>query len=350
MFVESGIFLVALIVLSILTSIPANVGKKVMFYFFGILYMIQAKDAPSKYAKGNNFSPKSKVEGHHAEATKPVRVRVVFVRHGDSYWNSLINRFGLGWPIRAVKALLTEWYLFLTNASDSVIIDSPLSSTGKKQASELAEFVRKDAGKTVPCQPKNSVVVTSNLRRAMLTALVGLGPRVSTAREKIVMDSSLQEASRNIDALSFSVQKRAIAATPIGENSKTVLHLSNFDPILNMGQKTLPTSTCNVHTRIEAFVDHLLAGVDNVQSRTVPALRPSSGSGPLEEVIVVGHSLWFKTFFNRFLPAQSTHIGKKKKMMNCAMVSFDLVWDRNGSGDVSIDESTITPMFKNFNK
>ena len=45
-------------------------------------------------------------------------------------------------------------------------------------------------------------------------------------------------------------------------------------------------------------------------------------SNEAEIVVVVGHSLWFKSFFNEFLPRASELEVKKKKLPNCGMVEF----------------------------
>lgn len=340
---------VMLLVLSFVSPIPGNIVKKAAFYFFALRYMILSKDSPKKAVRGNSFKPVAPNEGPYTATSEPVRIRVVFVRHGDSVWNSVVNRFGLGWPIRALRTLLTEAYFYLFSPNDSLIIDSPLSSRGIAQAKELADFIRRDQGKSVPVDPTKSLIVTSNLRRAMETALIGLGPRVSTTREKIVVDSALQEASRNVDALSFSTQPRTIAPTPINGTAKVVIHHSNFNPALNNGQKSMSS---NINVRTDTFIEHVLAGVDGVAPKNNKAsLKPEAeGAGPLKEVVVVGHSLWFKRFFDRFLPSTSTHISRKKKMQNCAVVAFDLLWDRNKTGEVSIDESSIKVLFKDFAK
>jgi hypothetical protein len=39
--------------------------------------------------------------------------------------------------------------------------------------------------------------------------------------------------------------------------------------------------------------------------------------------LVAGHSLWFKSFFNEFLPANANHEAKAKKMTNGAAVGFE---------------------------
>jgi hypothetical protein len=41
-----------------------------------------------------------------------------------------------------------------------------------------------------------------------------------------------------------------------------------------------------------------------------------------EMVVAVGHSLWFKSYFNEFMPSAATHELKTNKLPNCGMVEF----------------------------
>ena len=41
-------------------------------------------------------------------------------------------------------------------------------------------------------------------------------------------------------------------------------------------------------------------------------------------VIAVGHSLWFRSFFREFLPANVSHTAKDKKMTNGGAVGFSI--------------------------
>ena len=43
-------------------------------------------------------------------------------------------------------------------------------------------------------------------------------------------------------------------------------------------------------------------------------------------VVAGGHSIWFREFFKTYLPFDSECLGKKKKIVNCGMVSFDLTF------------------------
>lgn len=255
------------------------------------------------------------------------RVRVIFIRHGESVWNALFNRFGLGWPVRAVRYAIETAVLLLGNRNDSIIIDSPLSPKGEQQAKELAAYVRSNEGKSaIPTDPQTSVVVSSNLRRAMATALLGLDPRLSANRgEKITIDSSLQEGSRNADAQSFMTEKFRLADAPVLSYQTAAELGARFDPSLSLGNKTLAS---NVYKRMDAYAARLFGeGPDGL---------PSLPGGQPQTVITVGHSLWFRNFFGRYLPTSSTHIAKKKKMKNCAVVAFDLVVD--DKGELFVDE------------
>jgi broad specificity phosphatase PhoE len=268
------------------------------------------------------------------EATNKRRtIRVIFIRHGQSVWNSLFNQFGLKWPIRLTTAVIAEAVYFLTQPLHSLIIDSPLSAKGRAEAEELADYMRsRVAQDRMPFTTANSVVVASNLRRAMETAVIGVAPRLSRTREKIVIDSSLQEGTRNIDGLSFSSERGKIAQTRILNFDTALMLHTVFDPSLNEGNKPLSS---NVYTRMDDFIGHMFGG----------SIRPLSGQ-PLKEIIVVGHSGFFMRFFRRFLPPMSTHVAKSKKMKNCSVVAFELVCEP--SGDVHIDESTVEVLHRGF--
>ena len=43
-----------------------------------------------------------------------------------------------------------------------------------------------------------------------------------------------------------------------------------------------------------------------------------------DAIIAAGHSLWFRSFFRTYLPHASTHISKKKKLINGGLVGFTL--------------------------
>ena len=45
---------------------------------------------------------------------------------------------------------------------------------------------------------------------------------------------------------------------------------------------------------------------------------------PEDTVIVGGHSLWFKCFFNLYLPHACTHRAKSEKLTNSGVVAFTI--------------------------
>jgi hypothetical protein len=63
-------------------------------------------------------------------------------------------------------------------------------------------------------------------------------------------------------------------------------------------------------------------------------------------IITAAHSLYFRFFFQSFLPYASKFDGKENKMGNGAVVSFTL-WEGEGGGYV-IEESTITVLHGHF--
>jgi len=67
-------------------------------------------------------------------------------------------------------------------------------------------------------------------------------------------------------------------------------------------------------------------------------------------IVAVGHSMWFRRYFNCFLPHLSDHKSKTKKMQNGAAVAFDLYHQITPKGESAyfIDESSIVEVFKGF--
>ena len=62
-------------------------------------------------------------------------------------------------------------------------------------------------------------------------------------------------------------------------------------------------------------------------------------------IIAAGHSLYFRFFFQNFLPFASKFDGKENKLGNGAVVTFTL-WE--GDGGYVIDESSISVLHGHF--
>nr|CCC92956.1 unnamed protein product [Trypanosoma congolense IL3000] len=176
----------------------------------------------------------------------------------------------------------------------------------------------------------------------METAVVGMQSRILSTHEKIVVDSSLQEGSPNIDAQTLSSERGRIAPCRIGELNTAQLLSTAFDPRFNAGNRS---SKENVYGRMDRFVQHLFGASEH--GSYAPPFNAELGNAGLQEVIVVGHSCYFRSFFRRFLQPSSNHIAKERKLKNCGVISFDLV--RNEStGEIYIEESSIRVLYKGF--
>lgn len=320
------------------TEVGRAMTGRLCYFLYSTRYLLTFKDLPSKY-KGNNDGIVSEA-GRKMLSGQKRKIRIVFIRHGQSVWNSLFNAFGLGWPLRVVKAVIFETLCFFLYPFDSTMIDSPLSAKGKREAEELFRFI-KNTNDKVSLDCRESVIVCSNLRRAMETALIGLHSRVEKTKERIIVDSSLQEGSSNIDAQSFSTEKGKLAPMRLGSMKDSKELATYFNPYLNSGNKTIGV---DVYQRMDQFVGHIFDGSSPACIKP-PFLDASITD--VTEIVVVGHSGYFRNFFRRFLPATSTHVAKSKKMQNCAAVSFMLEFDPNAN-TITVDEQSITAMFKGF--
>lgn len=264
--------------------------------------------------------------------------RIIFIRHGESDWNEVFNRgFGPSFFVRLAKAIVREILLLWT--CDSVFIDSPLSELGISQAQAMDKFLKSDdhskrdedliALLNGSRGVDSSVVVCSNLRRALATCCVGLQARLQKTGERVLVLSALQEISRNIDANSLAHANSlpdlhaCINAAWKGFNPLTV-----FETTLNAGNKPVFGSGL---ARMQAFNEW----ASNREEDTI--------------VVCAGHSLWFRCFFQTYLPLSSTHEAKKKKLVNCGITSFDLSRAMyNGNPMYRIEPESIKVLYGGF--
>ena len=271
------------------------------------------------------------------------KIRIIFVRHGESIWNEIFNKGKLKLLPRLIFALLREALLWPTE--DSIFFDSPLNDEGISQARKLHAFVEKEyaaAGAALPQDPKealrqesleiltgapgaaSSILVASNLRRAIQTLVVAMWGRLQRSGEKIHVLSSLQEVTFNVDGLGLAKRKEIPELGGIGgvrelhgafgAGAKQTSCARWFDAALQFGSK--PLFGTNGLKRMQAFCDWA-------------AKRKES------TVIIGGHSLWFRSFFRTYLPAScKEHLAYRKKMVNCGVVSFMLEFGSKGGKKV----------------
>jgi len=186
---------------------------------------------------------------------------------------------------------------------------------------------------------KDSIIVSSTLRRAISTVVVGLWNRIKNNKEKVHLLSSLQEISRNIDTKALSASKTLPDLTRIVhyQNDFNVTdnhHMTYFDCSEHNGNKT--TSFVGLK-RLTAFSEWAFGREENT-------------------IIVGGHSLWFKYYFQRCLPHDSNHVAKSTKIVNSGVVTFEVhrgVIEADGSGTATetlyyIDENSIETVYGGF--
>mmetsp|Transcript_15598 Transcript_15598/g.33659 ORF Transcript_15598/g.33659 Transcript_15598/m.33659 type:complete len:282 (+) Transcript_15598:61-906(+) len=248
----------------------ANIVYKLHLLRLGLTHMLFSKDR--KWEK----QPDS--ESVKAEETK----EIIFIRHGESKWNLVFNKgFGTDFPGRLGHALLEEAKESIT--LDSVFVDSPLSDEGCEQAQGLKKFIEDGSEGTsaiLKGMEGESVIVSSNLRRALSTCTIGLWERLQRTQEKIHILSCLQEVTFNIDGVAL--------AKPHGypELAHEELHgfgmtKENFKPEryynaqANEGDKPV-----NSH------------GIDRIKEFAAWCFERDEPT-----IIAAGHSLYFRYFF-----------------------------------------------------
>jgi len=311
-------------------SVITAMRRKAAVVAYGSYFLVFSKDAINskdmKLARAEFDPPLPPSVANKRER----EIRIIFVRHGESVWNYVFNRgFGLMFFVRLLRVTLHE--LYLLPYEDSAYLDSPLSDCGLEQCAALQAFLRK------PCLDPAasadfaaltagegySLVVSSQLRRAACTIAIALSDRLRRSREAIFVHSSLQEISRNFDTL-------ALAPSSCTPRLDAVLELcapgARFEGSANAGNKSLAFRGIS---RLEAFA-HWAA------------------DRPEHTLVVGGHSLWFRSFFARYLAGE--HQAAKRKIVNCGVVAFTLSVAQGTSRGAlyRIEPSSVTVVYGGF--
>jgi hypothetical protein len=299
-------------------------------------------------------------EFSNSNSDKPPKVEtktIVFVRHGESTWNDTFNKgphrsavaFAIGFIPGLIKACLFEFYLLLAGKVDSWFYDSPLNYLGLQQVQSLAAYLSQNP-KDITNNPSErrlleilrkdrsapeSILVSSSLRRAISTVAASFQDRLRrNPDENILILPSLQEISRNPDTLSITPAHTNVQPSWIDASDKKVdfktIFARQVDTHLHTGNKPIDT---NGYKRMKEFCHVAFNSIDE------------------EYIIVGGHSIWFRSFFREFLPRDSTHIGKKSKVVNCGAVSFILCKTyEDGAERFMIQEDSINVVYGGFTK
>lgn len=223
--------------------------------------------------------------------------------------------------------------------------DSPLSTLGLSQVDELRSFLLDTRNLTGPdaehlkilrADPSapSSKIICSNLRRSISTLVGGLSERLARRPDdKILVVTALQEISRNPDTLSITPPHSPVQASWIEKTTKMCdyqrLLNSQVDVSLHVGDKPINT---NGMKRMLDFCDFLFS----------PSVKD-------EYIIVGGHSIWFRSFFNMFLPFSVHHVAKNKKIVNGGIVTFELLKAETKRGPkYMVDPKTIKVIYGGF--
>lgn len=178
------------------------------------------------------------------------------------------------------------------------------------------------------------MIVSSTLRRAISTTTIALWSRVDKTGEKIHLLSSLQEISRNVDTRALSAANE-IADLPF---SRIIGHctpeVGTFNP------DTIYDTSGNIGNKTRSFY-----GIKRLKSFNEWIFQRD------ESVIIAGgHSLWFKNFFQTYLPHKTVHDAKTKKIANSGAVSFTIyrAEDVDGCSLYRIDPESIEVLYGGF--
>jgi hypothetical protein len=325
---------------------PLATLRKVSLFKTTIEYLLFCNDKKIKLPKDDpqNFFPPD------FQPTEGNMKTIIFVRHGESTWNDTFNRgdrsklsFILNFLPNLGKSIFYETYFLITGQeNESWFYDSPLSEKGLQQAQGIADFLRdvcidyatpKEAEFIqIMKGVKPSVLVSSNLRRAISTMALAFLPRLEKNREqeKLIILPQLQEMSRNPDALCITPAHQSIRPSWSDPNELTPILTNQIDSTFHTGNKSVDSN-----------------GLIRMQEFCRLAFEEIKG----DAIIAAGHSLWFRNFFKTFLPYSSVHVSKSKKIINGGCVGFILLrkFDESTSGyKYMIEPKSITVLYGGF--
>lgn len=317
------------------------VVRKIEFYLDSISFMILSKD---NKGVGQKKNPDPEMILAKVQCGEVKKKRIIFIRHGESDWNNVFNKgFGLSFPVRLISAMFRELKLF--TSADSVFLDSPLNFEGIDQALKLSEWLKTSTGHNDEVEKligvlsgkdrtTNSIIVSSSLRRAIATTTLALWPRIEATQEKIHILSSLQEISRNVDTYALAPS-----------NSVPDLPFDRVAPHCG-GDKFSPAEVYEASEN-RGNKTHSFYGAKRFKS-----FNDWAFSREEDLIIVGGHSLWFKYYFQTFLPHAEDHDAKKKKITNSGAVSFTIHAadgvHADGSTQYRVDPTTVLSIYGGF--
>jgi len=365
-------------------SNPSAALRKLRLVYISLLYLAFCKDKKWKVPKEKDpasFFPKELGGSGSGANDKQYREKtILIIRHGESTWNDTFNAgdrnkllFVLLFLPNLVYAIVAELYFFISGKdSESWFYDSALSAKGVSQAEGMRQFLKKEkmklgsgsSGGSGTNREEHAIklllalgdeggasssvsshVVSSNLRRAISTAAITLADRFALNHkdDEIILLPSLQEISFNPDALSILPPRGVVHPTwcdtnIAGLSSKKKSFASMVNTTYHTGNKTLDS---NGLLRLQQFCADVF---DDTKL-------------PKSNIIAVGHSLFFRSFFRVYLPRGVEHIAKEKKLVNggSVMVTLREVTIMDGekkklTKEYMIDPTSIVVVYGGFGK
>jgi hypothetical protein len=324
---------------------PVATLRKLFLFRTTVEYLLFCNDKKIKFPKDDpqHFFPMD------YKPTEGNMKTIIFVRHGESTWNDTFNRgdrskisFLLNFLPNLIKSIFYETYFLITGQeNESWFFDSPLSEKGLKQAKGIADFLQDVSLDYVTPKEaefiqimkgvKPSVLVSSNLRRAISTMALAFLPRLekNRQREKVIILPQLQEMSRNPDALCITPAHKNNRPSWTDPNELTPIFTNQIDTTFHTGNKPVNSN-----------------GLIRMQEFCRMAFEDIEG----DAIIAAGHSLWFRNFFKTFLPYSSVHVGKHKKIINGGCVGFVLLrkFDETSGYKYMIEPKSITVLYGGF--
>ena len=313
---------------------------------------------------------------------------IYIVRHGKSVWNKIESGGMSGSKILKTGEALSKGFMeaFKKNKikNGGNYIDSPLCQAGIYECLDLHNFLKinndeiefkqksddndtinysniyqipyndddkrrkstKDIYKMRKYDIKcllglhDSIVYTSNLRRAIDTSIIGLSARFQKLKdEKLKILSCLQEFGKNFDTHTNTKQHCVPQLSEYTSKVKILNteYLNNFyqnriDVNLNNGPKNDKNKVSKFNRMLEF-------------NRIVFEQESNTA-------IVVGHSKWFQQFSKVFLLSNDkNHISYHKKLYNCGVIGFNLCKViKNDIDYYGIDPSSLVIIYKGFNE
>eukprot|EP00581_Thalassiosira_minuscula_P004586 CAMPEP_0183743758 /NCGR_PEP_ID=MMETSP0737-20130205/65381_1 /TAXON_ID=385413 /ORGANISM="Thalassiosira miniscula, Strain CCMP1093" /LENGTH=478 /DNA_ID=CAMNT_0025979387 /DNA_START=508 /DNA_END=1945 /DNA_ORIENTATION=+ len=438
-----------------LLSNPKAAYNKLKLFYVTFIYLLFSKDKTWKVPKDKDpasFFPKElggTLESSNTSKKYTYREKtVILIRHGESTWNDTFNAGDRSKPLfilffipNLIYATILEIYYIISGKDDhSWFFDSALSQKGVGQADGLRKFLKKEkmrlGSKGTPDEERavklllavgeesnpSSTVVSSNLRRAISTAAIGLADRfIATAvknessnkkkkKDDILLLPCLQEISRNPDALTILPPRGVAHPTWCDEDISGFIPQTSFGGMIDTKYQLIATAVKNESSNKKKKKDDILllpclqeisrnpdaltilpprgvahptwcdedisgfipqtsfGGMIDTKYHTGNKSVNSTGLIRLEQfchdifdnaklpkdvIIATGHSLFFRSVFQVYLPRGYEHISKKKKLVNGGTVMVTLrEATETGSGkkEYMIDERSVVMVYGGFGK